>query len=147
MTGNGVLLDVNRGTLATGKFELSIDSVAIFETNVTRTSGSVHALAVMTGISLAVTAFCIVNPKVCFGSCPTFYTSAGGDSLLIAEGFSSSVAPCLEASDIDALYRIHPKRQKFSLTMKNEALETHVVRYADLLIVPRPSGERILKRE
>ncbi len=60
----------------------------------------------MSGISLAVTAYCIANPKACFGSCPTFYLEDEGGrepERPQAEGFSESIARVLEARDIDAL--------------------------------------------
>jgi hypothetical protein len=62
---------------------------------------------------------------------------------LQGEGFSSSVAPSLEASDIDALYHARPKNGELDVLMKNEALETHVVRSVDLLAVPRHDGCRV----
>jgi hypothetical protein len=143
LSGKGSLLDVNRDTLALGTFSISLDSVAIFETNQVSSSPSVVAMSIMTGVSVAITTFCLINPKACFGSCPTFYTTDGDQSTLLAEGFSSSVAPSLEASDVDALFRAEPKGRDFDLLMKNEALETHVVRYANLLAVPRPPGGRV----
>ena len=60
-----------------------------------------------------------------------------------AEGFSASISPALEGRDIDALYRVKPTSRDFELHMKNEALETHVVRYADLLIARRTKGGRV----
>lgn len=120
-----------------------LDSVVLFETNVLMVSPAVGALTVITAISVGVTIACISNPKACFGSCPTFYASDGEEERLQAEGFSSSVAPCLEARDIDALYRARPEGRRFAVTMKNEALETHVVRYVDLLALPRDEGSRV----
>ena len=102
------------------------------------------ALAVITGISVAVTAYCIANPKACFGSCPAFYVTDGQGPVLQAEGFSASLSPSLEARDVDALYRARPTTRELTVTMKNEALETHVVRYVRLLAAPRPPGGRVL---
>jgi hypothetical protein len=71
--------------------------------------------------------FCITNPKACFGSCPTFYVDE--NSLIHsanAEGFSSSTSPCFEKKDIDPL-QYSTSSNVFILTMKNEALETHMV--------------------
>jgi hypothetical protein len=90
------------------------------------------------------TAVCAANPKTCFGSCPTFYVSDGKHAMLQAEGFSSSIAPSLEARDVDALYRVHPSGREFIVTMKNEALETHFVRRVRLLAAKRPVGGRVL---
>ncbi|HCA80111.1 MAG TPA: hypothetical protein DEP53_10295, partial [Bacteroidetes bacterium] len=98
---------------------------------------------VFTGITAAMTAFCITNPKACFGSCPTFYVSDGDTMRLQAEGFSSSIAPSLEAADVDALYHGRSNNGTVNIVMRNEALETHVVRYVDLLVVPRKEACRV----
>ena len=83
--GEGSLLNINREVVQTGALEVSIDSVALFETNVVKTSPSIAAMAVITGVSVAVTAICIANPKACFGSCPTFYASDGENLTFQAE--------------------------------------------------------------
>lgn len=141
--GTGVLLGTSRDTASSGDFVIPIDSVALFETNVTRLSPAVAALAVVTAASVALTIVCIANPKACFGSCPTFYVPGNDRSVLAAEGFSASIAPSLEATDLDALYRARPAGRRFTLEMKNEALETHVVRSVDLLVAPKPDGGRV----
>jgi hypothetical protein len=119
--------------------------VAVFETNKISPSESITALSVLTGASLALTGYCLTMPKACFGSCPTFYAPTGTDTLLQAEGFSSSIAPSLERTDVDALYRAEATGGSFDLRMTNEALETHVVRTANLLAVPRPAGGRTVQ--
>lgn len=141
--GTGVLLDANRDTVSQGPFTIPLDSVVLFETNVARTHGAIAGLAVLTGISAGVTMFCIANPKACFGSCPTFYASDGTRDLLQAEGFSASIAPSLEATDVDHLYRVPATGGAVNIRMVNEALETHVVRFVRLLAVPRPPGSRV----
>jgi len=143
--GRGVLLSVNRDTLNSDNFIIAIDSVAIFETNIVEESSAATALTIITGISVAVTIACLSNPKACFGSCPTFYVSDGDHLLLQAEGFSSSIAPSLEATDIDALYFAKPTGRNFTIEMRNEALETHVVRNADIIALPKSDNERVLK--
>jgi hypothetical protein len=141
--GTGRLLDLNRTTLHEGKLSIPMDSVALFETNTLNQSGSFVALTLITGASLALTGYCAVQPKACFGSCPTFYLP--GDTLAPrAEGFSSSIAPTLEARDADALSATARGGDTLRVTMKNEALETHVVRSADLLAVPSPEAGRVL---
>jgi hypothetical protein len=62
----------------------------------------------------------------------------------VAEGFSESFARVLEARDVDALPRTEGTGRRFTLTMRNEALETHAVRRVRLLVAPRPAGGRIL---
>ena len=144
VSGQGRSFAADRHLLAAGELRLRADEVALFETNVPTRSVTVGPLAVVTGVSLVMTAYCAVNPKACFGSCPTFYAGDGEERLLLAEGFSDSVAPSLEATDLDALYRAHPRERRFRLEMTNEALETHVVRYVDLLAARRPHGGRVL---
>jgi hypothetical protein len=143
VSGGGDALDVSRHLIAHGTFTIPLDSVALFETNVTHTSGSVVALSILSVASLTLTAYCIANPKACFGSCPTFYVDDGSGPKLLAEGFSSSVLPSLEATDIDALYRVPPPHGELEVLMKNEALETHVVRHVAILAVPRAPDERV----
>ncbi|HKQ56500.1 MAG TPA: hypothetical protein VJY35_01415 [Candidatus Eisenbacteria bacterium] len=143
VSGRGDALDVNRSIIAQGSFTVPLDSVALFETNVVQTSSSVAALTVVTVASLALTAYCIANPKACFGSCPTFYISDGTHLQLQAEGFSSSILPSLEATDVDALYRVAEPKGELEVRMRNEALETHVVRHVELLAVPRAMDERV----
>lgn len=143
--GEGQRYEPDRSVAARGGYQVPLDSVALFETNAVRVSGSVAALALMTGVTAGFTVYCATNPKACFGSCPTFYVGDGERELLQAEGFSASVAPSLEARDIDALYRARPPAGRHvSLRMVNEALETHVVRRADLLVAARAPGRRVL---
>ena len=148
IVGEGTWMDPRRDVIATGPFVVPLDSVAIFESNVIQTSPAVAGLTVLTVASLAMTVYCITNPKACFGSCPTYYAvNEAGEALLMAEGFSASVAPALEDSDLDALFRTTSTGGDFTVTMTNEALETHVVRYTDLLVAPRPPNGRILATE
>jgi len=143
--GQGSRMNARRDVIASGPFTVPLDSVAIFESNTLHTSPAVAGLTVMTVLSAGMTAFCIANPKACFGSCPTFYaTNEAGQSMLMAEGFSASVSPTLEDSDLDALFRASPSGREFTLTMTNEALETHVVRHVDLWAAPRPVDGKIL---
>lgn len=140
--GFGVRLDLNREERARGTFTVPVDSVAIFETNRPPEGSNASAFAIMTGITGTIALLCAANPKACFGSCPTFYASDGERMVLQAEGFSGSIAPPLEATDVDALFLARPSGDTFTVRMTNEALETHVVRHADLLMVPRPDGGR-----
>ncbi len=142
--GNGNHLDWNRELLDSGLCSVLLDSVVIFETNEVHPSAAVSALGLVTVASVAVSIICIANPKACFGSCPTFYVDDGDSLLLQAEGFSSSVAPSLEATDIDALYRAKFSGATTTITMTNEAYETHVVRHADLLAVEKSPPGRIM---
>jgi len=143
VSGTGELLDLNRDLIKKGEFIVPLDEVAIFETNVIKGSSVTTELSVLTIASLGFTVYCITNPKACFGSCPTFYTWNGDSMALQAEGFSASVAPLLEARDVDALYQAKPSSSVMEILVTNEALETHVIRYANLLAVPRPENGRV----
>jgi len=139
--GSGALYRPDRSVAATGSFAVSMDLVALYETNTIVTSPGISALAVITGLSLAATALCIANPKACFGSCPTFYARSDDDRLVLqAEGFSDSIAPALERNDIDALWQTTGRGGTTTIVMTNEAYETHVVKQVDLLAVPRAGG-------
>jgi len=145
VSGFGTLYDTDRHPVGPAtNVTLPRDSAALFETNVSHLSGSAVALTVMAGVTAAVAIGCAFNPKACFGSCPTFYApDSSGRLVLQAEGFSASIAPALEATDLDALYRARATSRDFSLRLTNEALETHVIRYADLLVAPRPPNGRV----
>ncbi len=141
VAGIGELQDAHRSVVGEGAFEVPLDDVALFETNVVEASAELAPLAVVTGASIAMTVFCLTNQKSCFGSCPTFYL--GGE--LRAEGFSESVAPSLEATDVDA---IGPHAGGTVIVrMTNEAYETHVVKRVALLAAPLPAGGRVLAEE
>ena len=43
---------------------------------------------------------------------------------------------------MDALYNVKPNGENFEIQLRNEAYETHVIRSANLLAVPRPKGGR-----
>jgi hypothetical protein len=132
--------------VSAGTFSLAVDSIALFETNVAERSGTATALTVMAGITAAVAGICLSDPKTCFGSCPTFYApDADGNWRLQAETFSASIAPALEATDVDQLLHARPSGRDFRLKVTNEALETHVIRSADLLAVPRPEDGRVFR--
>ena len=68
ISGRGERLNLARESIAEGPLTVSLDDVALIETNVVHRSPGIAALAVVTGISAAVTAFCIAQPKSCFGS-------------------------------------------------------------------------------
>jgi len=142
ISGIATLFGPGRDTLGHGDYWLPYSDIAIIETNELSISGAATAMTVFTGITVAMGVYCLSNPKACFGSCPTFYASDGDSLLLQGEGFSSSVAPALEATDVDALYRVRPRNGIMEILMRNEALETHVVRWVNLLAVPTHEGCR-----
>jgi len=147
VSGTGTLYDFNREITFQGNVDISIDSVAIFETNkkISGTeTGRLAGMYILAGVDVAIGVYCITNPKACFGSCPTFYKNENDNfHFADAEGFSSAISPSMEYADIDALNNRLLTDHEFSITMKNEALETHCVRDVKLLAYPRKDGERI----
>lgn len=124
---------------------IPMDSIALLEASqrgAMRPAG-LTVMAVMTTVYGATTAYCVADPKACFGSCPTFYAADGEGERLMAEGFSGSIARVLEERDLDALYHARPSGSRFEITMRNEALETHAVRRIRLHAVARPPGGRV----
>ncbi len=147
VSGQGVRYDANRTAVFDGAIVLAIDSVAIFETNnklETSESGRVTALSIMAGVEVIIGLICLSNPKACFGSCPTFYVNDRDNfHYADAEGFTNAILPSLEYADIDALNTTVKAQRSFSVTMKNEALETHCVRDVKLLAYPLRESERV----
>lgn len=147
VSGSGTRYDFNRKANQEGAFSLLVDSVAIFETN-TKLQGTekerVAALAFLAGVDIILGIICLTNPKACFGSCPTFYMDEN-DSFHYADAeiFSEAIRPSVEYADIDALNLPCQPDGSFTLTMKNEALETHCVRDVKLLAVPREAGQKV----
>ncbi len=143
----GIHYDASRAVVDRGTYHLSLDEVALFETNRPEQfiDEGIVVLAVLTAASVAVTVYCATNPKACFGSCPTFYAFDGEHDSLQAEGFSASVARALEATDVDAMWTARPRGTAFEVRMTNDALETHAVDSVRLLAAPRPPGGRVLR--
>jgi len=153
LTGLGTRYDADRRAGAGPvSVDLPVDSVALLEIH--RSSSDIGKgtgltlLASYTVLTGTITFLCVLDPKSCFGSCPTFYVDDHGDATapverLAAEGFSSSIARALEATDVDDL-RVRAEPGLFSLRMRNEALETHAVRSLRLHAVVEPDGQRAL---
>ena len=147
LSGSGSRYDFNRNKLFEDAISILIDSVAIFETNIKiqkPEAGRITALSILAGLDVAVGIICLTNPKACYGSCPTFYINENDNfHYADAEGFTNAISPSMEYSDIDALNNEPIFSNVFSLTMKNEALETHCVNDVKLFAYPRRAGERI----
>jgi hypothetical protein len=125
-------------------FKIPLSDVALIETNeVKGVNWSVLSMALIGVPTAIISVYCIINPKACFGSCPTFYAWDGEDTILMAEGFSSSILKSFEKKDIDMLYWTKVTGNDFHLRLTNEALETHIIKYADLLVFPRTGNERV----
>lgn len=147
ITGNGSYLDLNRDLIKSGEFKIPVKQVVLAETNIISGSSGNAYLGAVTALTGIVGIICATNPKACFGSCPTFYMNDVNDYVVQAEGFSSSILPSLEETDIDALYRIRPKTRNLEIQLRNEAYETHVIREANILAVQRNKDTRVLAAE
>jgi len=147
VSGYGSRYNFNRILITEGDLRIHIDSVAIFETNTkieSTENGRIAALTILTGLNIIGAAICFTNPKACFGSCPTFYINENDNfHYADAEGFSNAISPSLEYFDLDALNKQRISGHTFSITMKNEALETHCVNDVKLLAYPVKKGERV----
>ncbi|HXX32670.1 MAG TPA: hypothetical protein VEJ89_18345, partial [Myxococcaceae bacterium] len=147
VSGSGIRYDADRLPVQRGELSAALPEVSLVETN--EPHSVIRGDYIVLGVAAAATAgfgiFCATNPKACFGSCPTFYAEIDGRPRLLAEGFSASVAPSLEATDVDALIELLPDGRPVVLTMVNEALETHWVRSVRLLAVPQPAGARVYR--
>ena len=129
--------------------DIMTDSVVLFESNRRLDmKGRQRRLAtrtILTGVDAVIGVLCITIPKACWGSCPTFYTGEGDYVFSAdAEGFSEAILPSMEYGDIDALYNFHPDDRNFAIKMKNEALETHVVRDVSILAVERDPSLKVV---
>lgn len=145
--GTGKRFDYNRNLVFEGKINIPFDDVALFETNTKIESNEntrIAALSILTAVNVGIGILCFTNPKACFGSCPTFYWN-GNDNFHYAdaEGFSNAILPSMEYGDIDAIDSKMIKDGRFSLTMKNEALETHCIKDVKVLAYPIKEGERV----
>jgi hypothetical protein len=150
LTGEGQAYTVTREKKGpAGRQEVRLADVALLETDspASVTSVGLGVVATTTVVLGGISGYCAINPKGCFGSCPTFYVEderGGEPDRPQAEGFSESIARALEARDVDALLAARPGGSDVSIVMRNEALETHAVRRARLLTAPRPRRGRVL---
>lgn len=121
-------------------FRLKLADVQLIESTnpqALRNSG-VMVLGIALGLTAAVGLVCLASQKSCFGSCPTVYAGGRAQGPILAEGFSASVAKVLEATDVDPLPGVRAHHGEVLLTLTNEALETHAVRWMDLLAFELP---------
>lgn len=126
------------------KYEICYEDITLVEVNRLKHHSANLAAITIVGAPLALmTIYCLTNPKACFGSCPTFYTQNDGQWQLVAEGFSSSILPVFEKRDVDMLYHTKNETNHLQVKLTNEALETHVIRYANILAFPQKEGQRV----
>ncbi|MFZ8846868.1 MAG: hypothetical protein ACO2O6_06700, partial [Candidatus Hydrothermia bacterium] len=148
LKGNGTYYSIDRTSSNVNNFEIPIDSIAVIESNEVVPSKAIDLLVLAMRASFEIFPYLVYVSFVLTGAiieaiigsaCLAFYIN----NHLIAEGFSSSIASPLEAEDIDMLYNVKLENGELSIKMKNEALETHVVRYANVLAVPKEEGSYI----
>ena len=147
LTGNGFKYDINRKLIDSGPTSIPLDSIAILETNQDLEQirkDDITYLSVLGTIDATLGIICIISPKTCFGSCPTFYIN-GEDNPhhAHAEGFSNAVTPSTEYTDIDALGYSTSGIDTFSVMMKNEAWETHNIKQVRLLAAAKGKDEEV----
>ncbi len=140
ITGEAAHLNAIRDTLARGSMSVPIDSVSLVETNVRSASGAPVYFAALTAASAALTFYCAANPKACFGSCPTIYSTTADGDVLEAESFSHSIAPLFEMRDVDRIGAQPGPDGLLRLDVRNEALETHYINHLELLEVAHEPG-------
>ncbi len=151
ISGNAIRYDYNRELREDGEIVISTDSVIIYETNKSMAwseDGRKSTIMFLTGLNATVTGFCIISPKTCFGSCPTFYIDENDNfHYADAEGFSSAILPSLEYEDVDALnsskLNDYIDENFIDITLKNEALETHCIRSVSLLGYPVKNNQKV----
>ena len=144
--GHGREYGVERNLVRSGPLLIQSGDLALVETTQKQLNYAVIPMAIVTGASVATTVICLANIKACFGSCPTFYvpTESGGWALQ-AEGFSSSIARRFEADDLDDLSDARAVDGAITVAMRNEALETHLIRSLSLQVVRGPEGSTVLR--
>jgi hypothetical protein len=144
ISGEGKSYDFNRKQRSMGKLSISFSEVVVLETNDKSNNPGVATLVFLGASSGVVSFLCLVNPKACFGSCPTFFIEGDTSLRLVAEGFSSSISKSLEETDVDRIGQLLVSGQ-VQITMKNEALETHMVKQVNLLTVERKPDESVFR--
>ncbi|WP_373520605.1 hypothetical protein [Aquiflexum sp.] len=152
LSGYGELLNIQRRVVErrirtdnrngiVDPFTFPLDDIALVETNDPGNSLG-GGLGFTTALIGGVAVLCILSPKTCFGSCPTFYAETNDTLRILAEGFSTSILPSLEKNDIDMLFEAKYKKD-FQLTLTNEALETHSIRYANILCFEKEEYQKV----
>jgi len=151
-TGLGTHLDYNRRAIeersqATSivPFKIPMQDVVLLETNDKGTNPGIAALVIASLVTVPFAIACLINPKGCFGSCPTFYVGSDDSQKLVGEGFSSSISKSLEAIDVDLINHTLDQGGLFKLTVKNEAWETHMLNNINLLAYPKSADKRVIQ--
>ncbi|OGU67149.1 MAG: hypothetical protein A3C56_06920 [Ignavibacteria bacterium RIFCSPHIGHO2_02_FULL_56_12] len=96
-----------------------------------------------TAFILPTSIYCLTCPKCCFGSCPTVYIDSDTTHSIQAELFSHAISPLLEDDDVDLLPAPIGHGGGFTLTMTNEALESHFVNAFNVSMISVPKGRTL----
>ncbi|MBS9523375.1 hypothetical protein KI659_05015 [Litoribacter alkaliphilus] len=157
VSGNGRYLDPNRQLIQSKlpkesqesrrssvvPFFIPYDQILMVETNSRGFNAGVATLSITGLTTMIISVNCLVNPKSCFGSCPTFFVPTEDGLQLVGEGFSSSVSRSLEDTDVDRIDAKMILGSPVSLTVKNEALETHMIRKLNIYQAQSSAGNKI----
>lgn len=147
--GKAKHFDYNRTLIDFKQLCVPTSDIALLETNKPMGQYETERIGALVGNfvgNLAVTFYCLVNPKACFGSCPTFYRDPNLKlHYADAEGFSSAILPSLEYEDIDDIGTVNASSADFRLTMKNEAFETHYIKNISLLYIPLDENQKVIQ--
>jgi len=147
LKGNGTYYSIDRTISNVNNFEIPIDSIAIIESNEVVPSKALELLVLTMRVSFEILPYLVqvfaalsvgIIEAIIGSACLALAFYINDNNHLIAEGFSSSIAPPFEADD-----NVKLENGGLSIKMKNEALETYVVRYANVSAVPKEEGSYI----
>ncbi len=138
--GRGVRYDplMRDGTITD---RLLIDSIVGLETVSAETQMLSSTVGTVLGVAVG-GLLASAAAVAAFGSCPTVYALDAEGAVLEAELFSYSIAPLLEARDVDRL-GAEPVDGVLVLEIRNEALETHRINYLGALVVQHDADELV----
>ena len=145
ITGSGQVYAMlaKDGSAGIPVYRVPLDSVVGVETFQTKTDVFTSLLVSAGATALGAAAVAAAAVAI-FGSCPTIYADTGTGPVLQAEGFSYSIAPLFEQSDLDPL-RVKPDADGIiRLELRNEALETHYINNIELVAVRHASNGRAM---
>lgn len=122
---------------------VALHDVLALEAFSTDTNEAATFVGSIFGIALSVVGTVALLVAI-FGSCPTIYADSGAGLALQGESFSSSIAPLFEARDVDRLAVRTDAAGRFTIEIRNEALETHYINHLQLLEVRHAAGEAVV---
>ncbi|MBS1978908.1 MAG: hypothetical protein JST46_16160 [Bacteroidetes bacterium] len=126
-------------------FSINLDDIVVLETNDKGYNTGVPTMVLAGLLTIPTALACLMNPKGCFGSCPTFHVGHDNGQRLVAEGFSASICKSMEEIDVDWVDCGMPTGDSLEVIVKNEALETHMIKSVNLLDFTRHPDCRITR--